>query len=259
MQDDYNSAAIYTITDGGQTWADTLLVNTVTTDSAGVEIQFIDANFDSGQTWFLVYSEYNGNNCTARRYFEIHIVDNTFYVDIQPAAVSDCNSLSGHVWTNADNIESDQTFAVPFTVDMYKAQSLLVRQWVFTGTTSVSGTGYSGTPVYANVAGSSDNSHATWALTSSGSTFTLTVTVTDPGTEYEHDPDPDDAVTFNISITGPPTEDATVTLSITSAYAVSRVSGGIYLVTTDDNGSGNFTQVKTLWGIPNTSYVSVSP
>jgi hypothetical protein len=52
---------------------DTMLVNAAV-DSAGVEIQFIDAQFDGGQTWFLVYSEMNGNSCVARRYVQINPV-----------------------------------------------------------------------------------------------------------------------------------------------------------------------------------------
>jgi hypothetical protein len=249
-----------TALDAGASWITIGSENVLSVDYAFIELKFITGapvNFASGQTWYLIYSEWDNTagtgNCVARRSMRIDIVDNSFYLTMD-GDFSDCNSLSGRTWSNIDDLTDDRNGIATFTVEMFKAQTFHVRQWVFEGTFNITGTGYDAAPTYPDLSGIT--AHGNWILSGSGNTFTLTVTVTDPVIEYEGGTNPDDAVTFDIGINGPAINDVVVTIEITEAYAI---SGTLYNTRTDDNGTGNFDQAQTLWGIPNTSLVMVDP
>ncbi len=136
-----NTNVDYTLT-GAETWANTV----VTAGNADIEIKFIDANFNGGQTWYLVYSEWDNTagtgNCVARRSTQIDIIDNNFYLTLA-ADGEICNPLAGSVlnWDNIDGLglghsgtSTNMPTYVDFTIQMNKAANFVLNTWVFRGT-----------------------------------------------------------------------------------------------------------------------------
>ena len=250
MQNSYTSPTQTVPVSDGLSWADTMMVDNAAVDSAGVEIQFIDAQFDGGQTWFLVYSEMNGNSCVARRYVQINPVDNSFNL-VMGGDETDCNSYNDSIFDNTDgNIASIiGNSVVPFTVTMEKGADFRLTSWSFVASVSISGTGYSLPAILPTVV--TDPGHGSLAFSGTGgSSFTGTVSGISTSDDFTSD-----AITFNVIVNGSPVNDFIVTLSINGrAY-----SGNNYTAVTIENNDTDNSQQKTIYGIPNTSVIAVTP
>jgi hypothetical protein len=247
---DLNGAPSYTLET--QPWVDTSVVS----GNAEIEIKFINTVFASGQIWFLVYSEISSDHsCVARRSFEIHPVNNIFYLSL-PADDSECNSYTGDIWDNADGDLSaiDRGDNVEFTVTMNKDVLFLIDKWRFNGSISIITGGlenHLATPAFSVTAGAS-TSGGTWTITGTGANFNLEVT-----TPADFD-GISDVVTFSVDIEGDITEDYQIQLSLTNGQAI---SGTLYETVTDDNLNlgGDRVVVRLRYGVPNTSVVMVMP
>jgi hypothetical protein len=226
---------------------------------ARVAIYFDNTVF-APTTRYLVYSEYpsSGSNiCVARRSFLIDIKANTFYEDLPVADNGNtCNSSAGKVWDNdVDNLSliSDVT-TVTFTVYMHKADANFhIDNWQFDATVNVTNAALH-TSVFPVSSASSDQ--GTWTIddgvTLNEGIFHMTV-VTPDNVDFIQD-----RLTFSVNVYGVITDDYTVELEIENGVANSG-STSTYVVVTADNESGNRTVSRTIFGIPNTSLVSVTP
>ncbi len=247
-----NTNVDYTLT-GAEAWANTA----VNTGNAEIEIKFIDANFNGGQTWYLVYSEWDNTagtgNCIARRSTQIDIVDNSFNL-IMAATATDCNSYSDTIFDNADGVIASivGNVPVPFSVVMEKANDFRLSQWSFTATATVTGCTLPGVTPSVVLTPSGAPAHGTLSFTGTGASFTGTVTgiSTNPADDFSTD-----GITFNIVVNGHPTDDYVITLDIVGTAQ----SGTNYTVSTGENDAADNKQVNTIYGIPNTSLVSVTP
>ncbi|MCF8357405.1 MAG: hypothetical protein K9H26_01515 [Prolixibacteraceae bacterium] len=232
---------------------------TILEGNAYIEILF-DENvniFSNGATLHLIYAEYSGGACLARRRFDINIIANTFYVTL-PANDFTCNSMTGSIWDNAAGVLNirDEITTVPFTVSMLKADNFTINSWEFTGSFTVT-SGSVNNSIHSIMPFAATNGQTSpegydWEITGDETSFTLTVTVDDAEVFNTDD------VTFEVQLIGDITSDYAVQLSIEQS-SVKAYSGSSYIVETSDNGSGSYTQTRTLWGIPNTSVVYVSP
>jgi hypothetical protein len=256
MQNSYTSPSQTVPVSDGLSWADTMLVNAAV-DSAGVEIQFIDAQFDGGQTWFLVYSEMNGNSCVARRYVQINPVDNTFYLSL-PEDGEDCNSRSGDIWANtiADISAADYVSSISFTVTMTKSATFETDKWRFTGSCMLTAGApfthlYATTP-FASTSGTTTNG-GNWTITGTGGNFVLEVSYL-PGGNY---PGENDTVEFFVNVEGDVTQDFTLQLTVSNGQAD---SGENYVSVTNDNTTlgGDRVVSQTIRGVPNTPVITMN-
>ena len=229
--------------------------NDLATDSAWIEITFVSTVFDNGftGTWTLTYNETSASTgaCVAVRTMDITPVPNLFNL-VMAATATDCNSYSDTIFDNADGDISTITgnSSVPFTVTMNKAQTFRMKQWSFTGTVTASDCTLPSSAVVIATGGAP--AHGTLSFTGTGASFTGTVTgiSTNPADDFSTDD-----ITFNIVVNGSPTADYVITLDIVGTAE----SGTNYTVSTGENDAADNKQVNTIYGIPNTSLVSVTP
>jgi hypothetical protein len=250
MQNDYNTAAVHEIS--SQTWATSSKID-ATIDSAAIILKFIDTEFSAGQTWYLVYSEWNGDNCTARRFIRIDVVDNTFYLSLADDDTI-CNSFSGATWSN-ENLATPRDMSVDFEVTMHKDEDFRLRQWIFDGQITVAGTGFAVNPTFSVTSGTT--THGSWLISNIfANTFTFTFTVTNPTTD-DYD---EDTVIFSADLNGPIVNLVDCKLTITNGRAI---SGATFPATTDDNLllplGGDREQNIRLEGVPNTPVIAIVP
>ncbi len=226
------------------------------TDSAWIEITFVSSVFDNGYTglWTLTYNETSTStgNCVAVRTMDITPVPNLFNL-VMAATATDCNSYHDTIFDNADGDISTITgnSSVPFTVTMNKDNNFRLKQWSFTGTiSSVSGCTLPAIIPSVVVTPSGAPAHGTLAFAGTGVSFTATVSGINTTDDFTTD-----VITFNIVVNGSPTIDYELTLDIVGT----AVSGTNYNVSTGENSATDNKQVNTIYGIPNTSLVSVTP
>jgi hypothetical protein len=247
-----------TLDAGGASWITIGNENIASVDYAFIEMKFISglpASFASGQTWYLIYSEINSaGSCVARRSIKIDLVSNNFYLSL-PDDNAGCNSYSGDTWANTIvNIDAaDYESNVEFTVNMTKDATFLIDKWRFSGSiTFPSGATHIATTPFPITVGV-PASLGSWLITpAGGGNFILEVTTPAnfAGTS--------DAVTFTVRVEGDVTQDFEIQLAITNGQAE---SGTLYIAETDDNLSlgGDRVVVRTIYGVPNTSLVTISP
>ena len=245
---------------GGATWITVGTEVEGTTTYAWITIKYIPeapTSFAKDQTWYLVYSEWNGNNCTAMRATpEIKIFANDFSLACGDDD-ADCNSWSGKVFPNSTTITDPEKSKVEFTVNMSKNATHLVRKWSFSGTIEASGTSFenpiSTDPLFDVADRTGNTTNGTYSIVwTSGNTFTVTVTMND----LNGDNHASDVLTFKANIHGPPTSKVVVTLTIANGQAF---SGGSSHIVTEENGfaAGDNNQVITINPIPATSVISM--
>lgn len=227
-------------------------------DSAYIDITFVNTVFaaPSGE-WTLIYSEESAltGACVARRSVTFTPTTNDFKLSLA-ADDTNCNSFAGHVWDNTDDLTATRSLAVPFTVTMNKNTNHAVKVWSFDGKITVdvaSGFTVPAAASFITVISGSSTLGGTYTISSVGNdgTFTITVPIPDVSSNATTD-----EVELTVNISGNITVDVGVTLTISNAVAR---SGTHYTVVTDDTGTPDeHKQTRTLWGIPNTSVISVS-
>jgi hypothetical protein len=223
-------------------------------DSATVDITFDNATYGSvAGTWTLTYREMSNSNgnCVAVRTMDITPMPNLFNLSMDLAA-SACNSYSGTIFDNTVNDISAITgnSSVPFNVKMNKALNFRLKEWSFTGSVTVSGCNTTAVLPSVVVTPSGAPVHGSLSFTGTGSNFTGRVTGINPADDFSTDD-----ITFNIVVNGSPTADYVITLDIVGT----ALSGTNYTVSTGENSAADNKQVNTIYGIPNTSVVSVTP
>ncbi len=222
-----------------------------------IDIKFVDAQFNSGQTWYLIFSEWDNTagtgNCVARRSTRIDIVENTFYLSMEYNNEG-CNGFEDEIWFNTDNITQPMDGGeIGFTVTMNKEEAFNLRQWSFNGSINITGFDISLTAPYPS--GTTDRGN-NWSISNVSEVGTITyftITILTPAAIDNYSTE---VVNFNIDITGPPINDTHVVFNVTDGDALSGYSFDVH---TDDNllRGGDREYVIDLWGIPNTSLVSV--
>ncbi len=222
-----------------------------------IDIKFVDAQFNSGQTWYLIFSEWDNTagtgNCIARRSTEIVIQENTFYLSL-PGDDDDCNGFEDDIWANTDNITLPMDGGeIGFTINMHKETGLNIRQWSFNGSINITGFNISMIAPYPT--GTTDRGN-NWSISNVsvvGNITNFTLTVLTPSLVDNYDTE---VVSLNLDISGPPINDTHVVFNVTAGDAL---SGSAFDIHTDDNLllGGDREYVIDLWGIPNTSLVSV--
>ena len=221
--------------------------------TASIEIKFVDATFDALETWYLVYAEYSDDVCIARRSSQIDIAANSFFLDVDAGTYA-CNSFTNTVWDNGDGSLNtpEQISTVQFTINMNKASDFATDGWSCSGSLAfqTSNSYDFAATIFTITSGSS--TAGTWNLTDNGGgSFDLDVTA-------DGDGDTSDAVTITVQVEGEITEDFELRLTISGGQAESG-DPGTYVVVTDDNGTGTKISDQTVFGIPNTSEISLSP
>ena len=231
----------------------------VDVDSAYIYITFVTAVFESAGTiipgtWTLTFSEFNGSNCEAVRSFDIELQSNQFNLAVEQFA-NDCNTFAGQVWDNSDDLTDPRDMLVELQVNLIKASNHFIRQWSFTGTVGATGGTFSlSDPLFTTITGNTVNNRGQYNIVwTSGNTFTLTVTVDAEDVEADYTTD---AVNFEMNINGPAITDVAISFTITNVEAL---SGTFSQVTTLENNNTDNSLTQTLWGIPNTSVIAVSP
>ena len=223
--------------------------------NAEIEIKFVSTEFTEGETWYLVYSEMNGDACVARRVApDITIEANQFNLTV-PLWASGCNTYIDTIWNNNDTIWHPRPMAVELRVHMDKASSHAVREWRFTGTVTVNGVfTIPAADVFIPLASRTNSSDfGTYTISDVNNAGGFTMVVNDlTGAGYDNA----DQVSFIVNINGPPTDDVQVTLTIANGQAK---SGNNYTVVTDENSTGDNEESRLLFEIPNTSIVADSP
>ncbi|MDA3927601.1 MAG: hypothetical protein PF541_01490 [Prolixibacteraceae bacterium] len=236
-------------------WADTSRSN----PNAIAVITFQDATFNPEQNWTLIYSEYdNTDNCVAKRSLPITTKANSFYLSM-PDDAKVCNPMSGSVFTNVDVIDVDDTISIPFDVYINKATDFRVTSWTFTGNVDVSAGYVVVDPVVALGAyrSGTTNRGYSWSIAVDlSNNFKLTVSLTLAQIAAQKTEGyTADTLTLYADIFGSPVDDVDVTLTISAGEAS---SGENYTKTTLDNDSGKKVFTEELFGIPNTSIISVA-
>lgn len=258
----YNGGTAITL--GSQSWATPSIID-ATVDSAAITIKFVETIFTNSGTliadpWRLVYSEMNGSSCVARRYFDITPALNEFKIFMGDDDAI-CNSYSSgginfKAWNNTEVLTTPRSLAVPFTVSMSKNANHNVKEWIFQGTVTVDAP--SGFTIPAAVifitSTTGSSTYGSYTITNVGNDGTFTMTVKpdllDPLYTVA------DAVDLEFNIIGNVTVDVEVSLTISNAVGI---SGTNFRVETDDTGTlSEHNQVLTLYGIPNTSIISVA-
>jgi len=261
---DYNNDVTWEISNPTYSGGDTIDITSIswanpskednmdpTRDSAYIEITFANTLFPLATgTWRLFYSERNGNSCVARRYVDINPVDNSFNL-VMNGAETDCNSYNDTIFDNSDGIIANiiGNSVVPFTVTMEKGSDFRLTSWSFVASVSISGTGYTLPVILPSVVTAPGHGSLTFSGTG-GSSFTGTVSGISTSDDFLSD-----AITFNVIVNGSPVNDFIVTLTINGrAY-----SGNNYTAVTIENDDTDNIQQKTIYGIPNTSVIAVTP
>lgn len=227
--------------------------NDLATDSAWIEITFVSSVFDNGYTglWTLTYNETSTStgNCVAVRTMDITPVSNSFNLAMD-ATASDCNSYHDTIFDNADGVISTITgnSSVPFKVRMNKAPTFRLKEWSFTGSVTASDCTLPSSAVVIATGGAP--AHGILSFIGTGASFTATVSGINTTDNYT-----EDHISFNIVVNGSPTADYVITLDIVGTAQ----SGTNYTVSTGENSATDNKQVNTIYGIPNTSLVSVTP
>jgi len=228
LYDNMAEAADFTL-NGLQTWA----TPSVAGPNAEIVIKWQTPTFAAGSTWYLVYNEYNGDNCEARRSVTITPAANSFYLTLG-ADVVDCHPLEATV-LNWDDIDATRIeIALEFTVRMNKADGFAPGEWSFTATPTFGTfgtsthlylyTGSGNTTIGPTATGTTDDGH-TFTATYNAGNITVTVSGSTP-TEEE------DFLTLQVPVSGYIYEGQLVTLTLSNGLAR---SGTIYTVVTDDN------------------------
>jgi hypothetical protein len=251
-----------TLDGGGAAWIDIYSENVSETDYAAIEIKFDgDEGFANGQTWYMVYSEWDGTagsgNCTAVRAFEITISENTFYLSMGDDNDA-CNSLDGQVlnWNDINSVDIESY--VDFTVQMNRQDDFDMNTWSFTGAITFDQSNYDFIRVRSvgnTLPGNSDASEV-FTITDDGTgTFTVsvdaeTVTPSDPPADYT------DFITLRVYVSGLVYEGETVILTVSEGKAF---SGANYPKETDDNLSegGDRIQEQTILPLPATPNIAI--
>jgi hypothetical protein len=246
-------------THSGEMWVDTTLIDAAS-DTAAIEIKYIDALFDDGDTTYLVYSEINAATgaCIAKRATPVIRITGNNFALAGADSISDCNSWSGVVFPNEVDITSKQESMVTFSVEMTKSANHYIKEWSFSGTVNTVGTGY--TPpdslfTEENMSATTFNNRGTYTIDweeGDGNTFVLTVTIDSEDITADYTAD---EVDITCNLFGPATEEVEVTLTISEGVAV---SGTEYNVETDDNSEDDNEQVITKYAIPATSVIAIS-
>lgn len=232
-------------------------------DYAAIEIKFAsEQGFANDQTWYLVYSEWDGTegtgNCIAMRSFEIKLEENTFYLSMGDDD-DDCNSLHGEVlnWNdiNGNDIES----YVEFTVQMNRMDDFDMNSWSFSGTISFDQSNYSFIRVRSvgdELTGSSGAGENFTISDDDGSgTFTVSVDAEEV-TASEPPAEDNDFITLRVFVSGLVYEGETVTLTVSNGKAK---SGTNYPKETDDNTNkgGDRIQENEIFPLPATSNIAI--
>jgi len=221
--------------------------------NAEIEVYFDQTFFSANTTWFVVYNETNSaGSCVARRSIQINPVSNDFFLTV-PVGTTTCNSYSGRLWPNtiADISAVSSLNTVDFTVTMNKAIDFPTDGWSFTGVvTMIAGAGNNTLQSSVAIVGNSLRG-GTCAVTGTAASFNLTVTgPADLG-------ETTDEVTVRVSVLGDVTSDFELQLVVSNGQALSGSSN--YVVHTNDNGTGNKQVRMTIFGVPNTPRITISP
>lgn len=226
-----------------------------------IEIYFDKNIFTNGSTWYLVFSEMNGNSCVARREFPLTVTNNQFQLTLSDLG-DNCNSETGHEFDNADGTISNLTFTttVEFTINLSKAEvNFRPSSWEFSGTLSITAGGANnslGATLFQSTAGITQENatnNGSWNIDNiSGGDFQLHVTGLNTSADYTTD-----AVSITVNVDGDITKDYTIELQLNSGTAYS--GSGSYTIITDDNLNGTVRTVeRTLYGVPDTPEINAS-
>jgi hypothetical protein len=243
-------------------WMDIYSEDVSGDDYAAIEIKFEDTNFANGETWYLVYSEWDGTegtgNCIAMRSFEINLEENTFYLSMGDDD-DDCNSLHGVVLNWNDINEQAIESYVEFTVQMNRMDDFDMNSWSFSGAISFD-QDYDFIRVRSvgdELTGSSDAGENFTISDDDGSgTFTVSVDAEDI-TASEPDPLADnDFITLRVFVSGLVYEGETVTLTVSNGKAK---SGSNYPKETDDNTNKGIDRIQNneILPLPATSNIAI--
>lgn len=238
----------------GQSW----VALTSTGTELRIAILFDGTVFSAPSTRYLVYAEFSGALCVARRIMELNIEPNTFYEDLPVSENGNtCNSFTGRVWDNTvDDLSLIQDVtSVIFTVYMQKGDDdFYIDNWQFDGVVTVTGGAVLDASVFPANTGSSDR--GSWTIndgaTLNDGIFHMTVETPDNVNFVT------DYLTFSVNVLGIITQDFDIRLEITGGIANSG-SVSTYVSVTADNGSGNRIVARKIFGVPNTSVVMVTP
>jgi len=223
------------LTNGGNVWVRTGTEPSVSPSNAYIEIKFIDAIFNDGESWTLVFQETNDatGNCEALRSLDITISINNFYLSLG-ADGDDCNSLDGEVlnWNDYDN--EDVESYVDFDVQMNKLDNFAMNSWSFSGSVTLLDGNYSFLRVRSegnNLTGTSNDGQNFTITDNGGGSFSVVVsaavtTPSDPAAAYT------DFITVRVFMEGLVHEAETARLIISNGKAQ---SGSAYIKETDDN------------------------
>jgi hypothetical protein len=235
---------------------------------AYIELYFNKTIFTAGQTWYLVYSEFDPNagtgNCVARRSLALTMVDNSFYLTLG-SDQTDCNTLDGQVlnWDDIDWLGLDHsgtnTFIptyVDYSIKMHKAANYTLTDWILDGKVTLLDHNFNCVSARAIDSAASGTSAAGMLFTINQVTdSTFSVTVNGPSAPA----DPailSDSILLRVYVKGLVYVGERVQLSVTNGVAR---SGTIYTVRTDDDvgkGSGDRQQVQTILPLPATQNIT---
>ncbi|MFA9392251.1 MAG: hypothetical protein ACERKD_20735 [Prolixibacteraceae bacterium] len=251
LSDNLAQAADYNFTDTPQDWA----TPTINGANAEIQIKFVNASFSNGQTWYLVYSEMDtgSGTCTAKRSFEIKPVTNLFNITARGNDYG-CNSYTFggddyQVWQNTDDLAINRTNGIKFSVDMSTDLNHVVKEWSFDVSVSATDASYVSPPSIV-----STSTFKSYAISNViGNSFKVTVSI--DITHGDYLPLAADMVEFEVDVSDRIIDDVTVTIVVDKGLAI---SGNNYPVETDELGTGNHSQTRTIFGIPNTGKISVA-
>ena len=232
-------------------------------DSAYVTIKFVNTVFNvSDGTWTLIYSEMNGDDCIAKRSFDITPTDNSFYLTLGDDDTN-CNALNDQV-LNWDDIDwkgqghSGTNTPIPtyvdFTVKMNKAPTFTISSWLFDDTISFLNSNFS----YISARAIDSSATGTSALGLSfaitqGSGNKFSVLVNGPSTSVASD-----SIVLRVYISGLIYVGEGVLMTVKNGVAR---SGTNYVTRTDDDvgkGSGDRQQVQIILPLPATSNIAIA-
>ena len=264
LWDDLESPTIELELDKDDDWVD----YDIEAPNAYVEIKFYSPYFDNGETWYLVYSEWDDNdNCVAMRFFEINIAENTFFLSLG-ADENNCNSLNGEVlnWDNVNGlggsgIDTKIESYVEFTVQMNKKDNFAMNSWSFNGATTFSNNDYD----FVRVRSVSDNLSGT---SNAGENFTISgddgtgvfSVIVDAAATTATEPeaaDYTDYIILRVYVSGLVHQGETIILDIDNGKASSGIN---YIRETNENTSlgGDREQRINILPLPATSNIAIA-
>jgi hypothetical protein len=245
---------------GGETYINIATEPEGSDTYAYIEIKFLDGLFDNGDTWTLIYSEWNGTvgsgNCEAKRSVTINPVENTFYFSMG-ADASDCHPLRGEVlnWNDVDT--ETPGVNLDFTVTLHKTYNFNIKSYTFSGT--VATTDYTFTGVTLGLVGGATLPATDYTIgyNTTNKTFAVTINVP-PLYDGARTDDATVNIVLQVAVAGLVYQGDEVTVALTGGSAT---SGTNYTVNTDVEDpppiGTNLDQELTILPLPATSNIAV--